>query len=209
MRKAAHEGFSANVVKDYRTLQEQAARRLLTTLLEDPCERGWEHHIERWAEHHSSRILVIISVVLSSLAWTALGVIYGLTLEEAREREDIVHFVADFGRRTGTAALPGKFFIDVFPILQHLPHFVNPWKIAGEKSYQSDTRILGELVKEVRTRMVWHYPRVCCHVVLISAPALQASDGATRSFCADLIGLQAQDGSGLTDVQAAWLCGTV
>ena len=91
---------------------------------------------------------------VSSIAWTALSVIYGLPLTEAREREDIVKYVEDVGRRTGMAAMPGKFLIDVFPILKHLPHSINWWKIVGENSYHSDTQYLVGLLREVRTRMV-------------------------------------------------------
>ena len=47
MRKAAHDGFNIHVVQSYRQLQEQAAHKLLVTLLSNPRDRGWEHDLER------------------------------------------------------------------------------------------------------------------------------------------------------------------
>ena len=93
-------------------------------------------------------------ICASSFAWTMLSIIYGLTLEEARRRQDIVDYVDDFSHRSATAALPGKSWIDVFPFLNYLPYYINPWKIYGERSYQYDNKVLGELLNEVRERTV-------------------------------------------------------
>ena len=83
-----------------------------------------------------------------------LSIIYRLTLEEARRRQDIVQYVDDFSHRTATASLPGKSWIDVFPFLDHLPYYINPWKIYGERSYQYDDKVLRGLLNEIRTRIV-------------------------------------------------------
>ena len=99
-------------------------------------------------------LIKLILLGVSSLAWAMLSILYGLSLEEARGREDIVSYAGDFVYRSGIAAMPGRFLIDVIPALKHLPHFMNPWKIIGEKSYRSDTQFLAGLVNNVRARMV-------------------------------------------------------
>ena len=83
-----------------------------------------------------------------------LSIIYGLSLEEAKRRQDIVDYVEDFAQRATTAAMPGKSWIDIFPLLEYIPYHLNPWKIYGERSYQYDSKILMGLLNEVKARTV-------------------------------------------------------
>ena len=83
-----------------------------------------------------------------------LSIIYGLSLEEAKRRQDIVDYVEEFANRIATAAMPGKSWIDVFPILNRVPYYLNPWKIYGERYHQYDSKVLMGLLNEVRARTV-------------------------------------------------------
>ena len=83
-----------------------------------------------------------------------LCVTYGFTISEAHRRQDIVDFVDGFAHRSANAALPGRSLIDVFPILEKLPHSINPWKIEGERLHQSDDKVLISLLREARYMQV-------------------------------------------------------
>ena len=104
--------------------------------------------------------------ITSSLAQTMLSIVYALTLEEARERKDIVEYIEDYTKRFATAALPGNSLIDILPFLERIPHRINPWKRHGDKSFKYDTEVQVGLLNEVRQRMVRHlHIRFASHVV--------------------------------------------
>ena len=95
-----------------------------------------------------------------------LSIVYALTLEEARERKDIVEYIEDYTKRFATAALPGNSLIDILPFLERIPHRINPWKRHGDKSFKYDTEVQVGLLNEVRQRMVRRlHMRFVSHVV--------------------------------------------
>lgn len=59
------------------------------------------------------------------------------------------HCTADFILN----ATPGKFLVDIFPILSYLPKPLQWWRPEPERHFQEDSKLLLELMNEVRERM--------------------------------------------------------
>jgi hypothetical protein len=51
------------------------------------------------------------------------------------------------------SSTPGKFLVDIFPILSYLPKPLQWWRAEPEAHFQEDSKLLLELMGEVRGRM--------------------------------------------------------
>ena len=52
------------------------------------------------------------------------------------------------------AAIPGRFLVDVFPVLNYLPAWAAKWKRYGLDWHEAESRMFASFTKGVRDRMV-------------------------------------------------------
>ena len=133
MRRAAHEAFSGHVSARYEALQEKESAFLALNLLEDP--EKWDDHFRR------------------SAASTMLCAVYGWFSIDS-SADSIVDHIQGFMRRLLQACLPGKFLVDVFPAMLHLPAWMARWKREGQEYHRRDTILFQGLLDDVRRKMV-------------------------------------------------------
>ena len=63
--------------------------------------------------------------------------------------------------RLTNAALPGRYLVDAFPMLRHLPTWLAKWKRDGLEWHARETEMFEEFNEGVRGRMVCGYPHFC------------------------------------------------
>lgn len=102
MRRATHEALTKRVVQKYYPLQTKEATILAFSLLSPSASLNPEKHFHRLAA----------STVLSILYdYPTLKSIHDPTLEKIEE----------YMLRTSHAAIPGTYFVDIFPWMMYIP----------------------------------------------------------------------------------------
>ena len=101
MRRAAHEALTKRVVQNYQPLQSKEATILASTLLSPSAGLDLKKHFHRLA---ASTILSIL------YDYPTLKSIHDPTLEKIEE----------YMLRTSRAALPGTYFVDIFPWMMYI-----------------------------------------------------------------------------------------
>ena len=102
MRRAAHEALAKRVVQNYHPLQTKEATILVSSLLSPSAGLNLEKHFHRLG---ASTILSIL------YDYPTLKSIHDPTLEEIEE----------YMLRTSRAAMPGTYFVDIFPWMMYIP----------------------------------------------------------------------------------------
>lgn len=60
----------------------------------------------------------------------------------------------DFVARITTAAAPGAFLVDFFPIMKYLPSWIARWKREGLAWYEEQSRVFEGLSRSAATHKV-------------------------------------------------------
>jgi hypothetical protein len=50
-------------------------------------------------------------------------------------------------------AVPGRYIVDSFPILNYLPSFLAPWKVEGDAVYRRQAELFGRHLADVKRDM--------------------------------------------------------
>ncbi|KAI0328373.1 CyP450 monooxygenase [Cubamyces sp. BRFM 1775] len=119
-RKAFYQHFNPNVIRSYRPVQERQVRRFVKSILDAP--KDFSQHIRRF------------------FAASILEITYGMkALDTDDEYVELAEAaVASFG----AIAIPGRYWVDMFPILRFVPSWMptagfrrkaQAWKILNHK----------------------------------------------------------------------------
>ncbi|KAI0753249.1 CyP450 monooxygenase [Daedaleopsis nitida] len=101
-RKEFHRHFGPLAIAQYQNIQEAASRRLLRDLLIAP---------DSFASH-----------IRFDLGWTVLRIVYGHEALSLHDR--YISLAEDAQRITDRAYTPGKYLVEVFPLLQYVPSWL-------------------------------------------------------------------------------------
>ncbi|WQF76450.1 Putative cytochrome P450 [Colletotrichum destructivum] len=164
-RKLLHGGFMQRRSETYRPVQCLESRVLMHELLASPGD--FRRHLERYAAS------VIVTVT------------YGRRVEDVATDVVVRRNAESMGRLT-SVNIPGRFAVERYPVLKHVPSFLAPWKAEVLRQRQKDIRLYTELMDEVRRKV---------------------ADGvAPACFAKHLI--QEQAALGMTDLEIAYTAGS-
>lgn len=105
-RKLLHQALTPKALRMYKPVQTAEASRLCSQILETPG--SWEKLFERYT-----------SSIVFSVAYGHR--IDSLNAEVINQRFKFMHVAASLN-------VPGKYMVESFPILKHVPDFLAPWK---------------------------------------------------------------------------------
>ncbi|KAL6710489.1 hypothetical protein ACN47E_008537 [Coniothyrium glycines] len=105
-RKLLHQALTPKALRLYKPVQEAEASRLCSQLLENPA--SWEKLLERFT-----------SSIVFCVAYGHR--IDSLNAEVIHQRFRFMHYAASLN-------VPGKYLVESFPVLKHVPDFLAPWK---------------------------------------------------------------------------------
>jgi cytochrome P450 len=105
-RKLLHQALTPKALRLYKPVQTAEASRLCHQLLESPA--NWEKLLERYTS----------SIVFS--------VAYGHRIDSLNA--DVIQKRFQFMHTAASLNVPGKYLVESFPILKHVPDFLAPWK---------------------------------------------------------------------------------
>ncbi|KDR82192.1 hypothetical protein GALMADRAFT_276748 [Galerina marginata CBS 339.88] len=163
MRRAAHDGLSIKAAENYTPLQEKEAIHLLHGLL-----------------HEKGRI---DPQLRRTAAATVLSVVY--SYPPIQTNDPLVTKVEHYVDRMLKAALPGNYFVDIFPWMMHIPTALARWKREGYAWFKKDTDMFLGLAKDVKAGL----------------------DDGSRSDCFMARLLDPSKDYDLNKVEKAWLAG--
>ena len=105
-RKLLHQALTPKALRLYKPVQTAEASRLCCELLENP--NNWEKLLERF----TSSIVFCVA--------------YGHRIDSLNAR--IIHQRFKFMHYSASLNVPGKYMVESFPILKHIPDMLAPWK---------------------------------------------------------------------------------
>lgn len=104
VRKGFHQYMNPDAVKQYRSIQEREARKLLSRLLEDP---------KRFSEHGRY-----------ALGAAIIRITYGLKVADKNDK--YLEIAEEALTGFNAAFVPGKYLVEMFPSMRYLPSWL-PW----------------------------------------------------------------------------------
>jgi len=120
------------IAKNYYPIQENEAFFLVENLLNTPA--NFDMHLRRAASS------------------TVMRITYGLPpLKDSND--PIILRVNDFVDRALSAALPGKFLVEYFTWMEHLPRWMAPWRRWAEEWFARDSQFVEGLYKDTVKRI--------------------------------------------------------
>ncbi|KAF6788485.1 cytochrome p450 monooxygenase, partial [Colletotrichum musicola] len=131
-RKLLHSGFMQRQSETYRPIQSLESKVLMHELLIDPL--NFRRHLERYAAS------VIVTVT------------YGRRVEDVTTDIVVQRNGESMGRLT-SVNIPGKFAVERYPLLKHVPTFLAPWKAEVLRQREKDIELYTELMDEVRDKV--------------------------------------------------------
>ncbi|KAA8626752.1 CypX Cytochrome P450 [Pyrenophora tritici-repentis] len=132
-RKLLHQAVTPSALRLYKPVQTAEASRLCCQLLESP--ENWEKLLERFT-----------SSIVFCVAYGHR--IDSLNAEVIRQRFEFMHVAASLN-------VPGKYLVESFPILKHVPDVLAPWKAdikAKGRKEAAANMALVDLVRSDLTR---------------------------------------------------------
>jgi cytochrome P450 len=130
-RKLLHQALTPKALRLYKPVQTAEASRLCSQLLETPA--NWEKLLERFT-----------SSIVFSVAYGHR--IDSLNAEVIRQRFQFMHTAASLN-------VPGKYQVESFPILKHVPDILAPWKAEIKAHGRREAAANMSLVDVVRNDM--------------------------------------------------------
>ncbi|KAF2714513.1 cytochrome P450 [Pleomassaria siparia CBS 279.74] len=106
-RKLLHQALTPKALRLYKPVQSAEASRLCCELLQSPAD--WDKLLERFTS----------SIVFS--------VAYGHRIDSLNA--NIIHQRFKFMHYSASLNVPGKYMVESFPILKHVPDILAPWKV--------------------------------------------------------------------------------
>jgi cytochrome P450 len=130
-RKLLHQALTPKALRLYRPVQTAEASRLCYHLLETPA--NWEKLLERFTS----------SIVFS--------VAYGHRIDSLDA--DVIHQRFKFMHTAASLNVPGKYQVESFPMLKHVPDILAPWKAEIKAHGRQEAAANMALVDVVRNDM--------------------------------------------------------
>jgi cytochrome P450 len=130
-RKLLHQALTPKALRLYKPVQEAEASRLCSQLLVNPS--NWEKLLERFTS----------SIVFS--------VAYGHRIDSLDA--DVINQRFKFMHVAASLNVPGKYQVESFPILKHMPDILAPWKAKIKAQGRQEAAANMELVDVVRNDM--------------------------------------------------------
>lgn len=130
-RKLLHQALTPKALRLYKPVQTAEAARLCSQLLETPV--NWEKLLERFTS----------SIVFS--------VAYGHRIDSLNA--DVIHQRFKFMHVAASLNVPGKYQVESFPILKHIPDVLAPWKAKIKAQGREEAAANMALVDVVRNDM--------------------------------------------------------
>lgn len=130
-RKLLHQALTPKALRLYKPVQTAEASRLCYQLLETPA--NWEKLLERFTS----------SIVFS--------VSYGHRIDSLNA--DVIHQRFKFMHTAASLNVPGKYQVESFPILKHVPDVLAPWKAEIKAKGRQEAAANMALVDLVRNDM--------------------------------------------------------
>jgi cytochrome P450 len=127
-RKLLHQALTPKALRLYKPVQTAEASRLCYQLLENPA--NWEKLLERFTS----------SIVFS--------VAYGHRIDSLNA--DVIHQRFKFMHTAASLNVPGKYQVESFPILKHVPDILAPWKAEIKAHGREEAAANMALVEVVR-----------------------------------------------------------
>lgn len=124
-----------------------------------------------------------------SAASSILSALYGW--DRLEPSNPLVHRIHEHTGRIASSVLPGRFIVEYFPFLKHIPSWTGlvPWKVWAETWHNRDTSMFIEFVENTVKK------------------AQKGDPEAAKSFAAGLA--ENKDRHGLSAKQMAWLAGNM
>ncbi|KAI0792989.1 cytochrome P450 [Irpex lacteus] len=138
-RRASHDTFGPKGVEKFRSAQTEAAVLAMLRIIENPAE--WEHHIQ---------------------VFTASGIfsaVYGWAPLPASSPH--VEPVYELAKGTANASIPGAYFVDIFPIMKHLPAWMAGWKRKGMAWHERISTAFEAFNADIADKMTTGEAPVC------------------------------------------------
>jgi cytochrome P450 len=130
-RKLLHQALTPKALRLYKPVQTAEASRLCSQLLENPA--NWEKLLERFT-----------SSIVFSVAYGHR--IDSLNAEVIQQRFQFMHTAASLN-------VPGKYQVESFPVLKHVPDVLAPWKAEIKAHGRREAAANIALVDVVRNDM--------------------------------------------------------
>lgn len=130
-RKLLHQALTPKALRLYKPVQTAEASRMCSQLLETPA--NWEKLLERFTS----------SIVFS--------VAYGHRIDSLNA--DVIHQRFKFMHVAASLNVPGKYQVESFPILKHIPDMLAPWKAKIKAQGREEAAANMALVDVVRNDM--------------------------------------------------------
>jgi hypothetical protein len=101
--------------------------------------------------------LIHPNIPIRSAASTVLSAIYAWPPIDKSD-DALVDRINDLMHRLVSAALPGAFLVEIFPVMKRLPSWMAKWKREGLEWHRKDTEMFQGFMDGVRKTMVRPYP---------------------------------------------------
>jgi cytochrome P450 len=131
-RKLLHQAMTPKALRLYKPVQTAEASRLCWALLQTPAD--WEKLLERFT-----------SSIVFCVAYGHR--IDSLNAEVIQQRFKFMHYSASLN-------IPGKYLVESFPILKHVPDVFAPWKAEIKAHGREEAAENMALVEGVRSDMI-------------------------------------------------------
>ena len=104
---------------------------------------------------------VDLTIIHSAMASNILTAVYGWPrMTTSPEDMALVKRIHAHVEHISDAAIPGKFLVDVFPVLKYLPAWMAKWKRDGEAWFENESKMFAKFTASVRDKMVRKLGRV-------------------------------------------------
>ncbi|EKM77557.1 hypothetical protein AGABI1DRAFT_130252 [Agaricus bisporus var. burnettii JB137-S8] len=135
-RRLLHDHFNAGVIKKYRPVQISVARILIRNLLESPSEDS----------DFSDQIRFTFAAIMMKIT-------YGITVKD--KDDEYISCAEEALKGLGEAATPGRFLVDIFPIMKWIPSWIPGagWKRKAEYWAIINTKIINEPFEWVKKQI--------------------------------------------------------
>lgn len=128
-RKLLHQALTPKALRLYKPVQTAEASRLCSQLLESPA--SWEKLLERF----TSSIVFCVA--------------YGHRIDSLNAH--VIHQRFKFMHVAASLNVPGKYLVESFPILKHIPDMLAPWKADIKSRGREEAAANMALVETVRS----------------------------------------------------------
>lgn len=124
------------ISQKYRALQEVETRQVVYDLLS--------------SNDFSDNFHRMTSSLIFSLA-------YGKRMPRGDEHE--VREIDELMTNLAEKQAPGKWMVDIFPVLNYLPQFLASWKSLGDEYHQREATLFGDNMKEAEGAQSWNWSK--------------------------------------------------